>query len=161
MAILERTLAVVVLAALPACQAPQGRSVDDPQVRAAVTQALDEHGRAAERLDVPAAASVFTEDARIMLPTLPDMLGRDSITAFMTRTWLTVRPRRVQFTTEEVHAFGDMALSVGTYDFMLEPQGQPPVEDHGRFMLLWMHQSDGSWRIYRDITNSSVTPEPR
>ena len=161
MAILKWTLAVVALAALSACQAPQGRNVDDAQVRAAVTQALDEHGQAAEQLDVTAAASMFTEDARIMLPTLPDVLGRDSIAAFMTRAWATVRPRRVRFITEEVHVFGDMAVSVGTYDFMLEPQDQPPVEDQGRFMLLWTHQGDGSWRVYRDITNSSVTPQPR
>jgi len=133
--------------------------LDDPTVRAAIDKALQEHAAAAVRADPRAAASVFTADVRLMEPNTPDVHGRDSVEAMMRRGWSQVTPRAVRFTTEEVYTLGSIAFEVGTYAYTVEPRGQAPVEDHGRYMGMWKRDTDGSWRLHRFIENT-VLPTP-
>ena len=54
----------------------------------------------------------------------------------------------------------DWAFERSTYQLLVQPR-EPgnPVEDHGKFVVLWHRQSDGSWKMARDIDNSD-TPLP-
>lgn len=133
-----------------------GREMASEEIRAEVTRILDEHGRAAERLDVPAAAEMFAEDARMMLPGMSTIVGREKIAELMAEAWQAVKPGRILFTTEEVYGVGDMAVTVGSYHFTLHPKDLDPTEDEGRFMLLWARDDAGVWRVVRDVTNSSL-----
>jgi uncharacterized protein (TIGR02246 family) len=139
-----------------ACSAAPSSNAEDAELRQILTEALNEHGRAAEAQDVEAAAILFAEDARVMLPGIPDVHGRDSVASLMATAWPAATPRQVHFNTEEVYPAGDMAVSVGTYEFVIEPTGQAPVRDIGRFMLLWARDTDGQWRVFRDLTNSEL-----
>ena len=133
-----------------------GRPMASEEVRVEVTRVLDEHGRAAERLDVPAAAEMFAEDARMMLPGMATIEGRERIAELMAEAWQAVKPVRIQFSTEEVYGLGEMAVTVGSYHFVLHPADAEPTEDKGRFMLLWAQDEGGAWRVVRDVTNSSI-----
>lgn len=62
-------------------------------------------------------------------------------------------------TVEEVYPVGtDMVLAIGAYSGKATVLGKP-MNDHGRYMNLWKRQPDGSWKIFRDISNSSVPPK--
>ena len=91
-----------------------------------------------------------------MLPGTPTIVGRANIAKLMEEAWKTVKPKRVRFSTDEVFGVGNMAVTVGTYRFTLQPADGEEVEDEGRFMLLWSLDGEGVWRVARDVTNSSL-----
>jgi ketosteroid isomerase-like protein len=85
----------------------------EEMVRAAITDALERHAQAALRRDVPSAVSLFTSDATLMFPNSPDVVGRDSIGALMSRSWPAINPTKVRYATNEVTVLGDRAVSNG------------------------------------------------
>jgi ketosteroid isomerase-like protein len=32
------------------------------------------------------------------------------------------------------------------------------MTDRGKYMVLWKRQADGSWKLYRDMFNTSMPP---
>ncbi|MGQ0642023.1 MAG: YybH family protein, partial [Gemmatimonadaceae bacterium] len=52
---------------------------------------------------------------------------------------------------------GDLAVESGWYYFKGKMFGQP-AEDRGRYVNVWQRQADGSWKIVRDMSNSSLPP---
>jgi ketosteroid isomerase-like protein len=60
---------------------------------------------------------------------------------------------------DEVVIAGRWAFRRATIDWSLVPtdKGQP-IRDPGKYMILYRRQEDGSWRVARDIWNSSGTP---
>jgi ketosteroid isomerase-like protein len=62
----------------------------------------------------------------------------------------------MEITPHEIVILGDTAYSMGTYwfDFPTEDDGQGRFE--GKFMTILKRQDDGSWKLFRDIFNSST-----
>ena len=142
------------LAALVGCQA----SASEADVRSVTQAALDEHAQAAVRRDVPTAASLFTDDAVVMFPSTPNVVGRDSIAALMQRAWPVINPTSVRYQTDEVFISGEMVVTVARYWVTTSPSNQPASQDSGRYMLLWTRDVKGAWRVKRAIPNSTVPP---
>jgi ketosteroid isomerase-like protein len=38
------------------------------------------------------------------------------------------------------------------------PQGSPALSDAGKYLMVWKRASDGTWRVLRDMYNTSVPP---
>lgn len=57
----------------------------------------------------------------------------------------------IKLTTNELYPHKGYALEVGSYQIYVSDNQQV---DHGKYMVYWK-KSDGEWRIYRDIWNSS------
>ena len=50
---------------------------------------------------------------------------------------------------------GDMVYSEGTYSWtMTNPKTKKPVTDKGKYLTVYMKQSDGSWKAVADTFNS-------
>ena len=133
----------------------------EEMVRAAITDALERHAQAALRRDVPSAVSLFTSDATLMFPNSPDVVGRDSIGALMSRSWPAINPTKVRYATNEVTVLGDRAVSMAHYWVTLEPTGQAPVQDSGRYIFVWKHHPTDGWQVHRALANSLVAPTGR
>jgi ketosteroid isomerase-like protein len=125
-------------------------------VRAAITDALERHAQAALRRDVPSAVSLFTSDATLMFPNSPDVVGRDSIGALMSRSWPAINPTKVRYATNEVTVLGDRAVSMAHYWVTLAP-----VQDSGRYIFVWKHHPTDGWQVHRALANSLVAPTGR
>ncbi|MEE8586821.1 MAG: hypothetical protein V3T83_18425 [Acidobacteriota bacterium] len=56
----------------------------------------------------------------------------------------------------EVEVAGDWAFDRGTYTITLTPKagGEPVFEDEAKYLTITKRQPDGSWKIYRTISNS-------
>ena len=136
---------------------------DSASVRALIERTLHAHGDAVMRGDPIAAAEVFAEDVRWMLPDLADMNGIGAVSAFIARAFASGRPPRdVWHTTEELHVFGDVAVELGSVRSKVESQpGGDLVPFNQRYMLMWKRQEDGTWRIFRDISNNCPPAEGR
>jgi ketosteroid isomerase-like protein len=60
----------------------------------------------------------------------------------------------------ELRVFADWAFERGTYRIGLSPKsGDGTLKDVGKYITLYQRQSDGSWKIARDIWNSNLPPQ--
>ena len=55
----------------------------------------------------------------------------------------------------EVKISGDMAYTVNSYYYTYHEQGEEAVWHKTKNIHLWQRQTDGSWKLYLDIWNSS------
>lgn len=98
-------------------------------------------------------AGHFTEDAMFLPPNLPAQESRATIEAwgrsFPPITDLQIEPL-------EVEGVGDLAYVRGRYSLVLALPGTPPTPDRGKYIEIWRRQSDGSWKLSRDIYNSDL-----
>jgi ketosteroid isomerase-like protein len=60
----------------------------------------------------------------------------------------------------EIVGSGDLAYLRGTWTMTISIPGVPaPINEHGNMLLISRKQSDGVWKITREMLNSDV-PEP-
>ena len=99
-------------------------------------------------------ASLYTENATLLPPNHGIVEGRPAILAFFQSY-----PALPDFvaTTIDIDGRGDLAYARGTYSFSMPAAGgQPPVNDHGKFLEIRRRQADGRWLIVADMFNSDV-----
>jgi uncharacterized protein (TIGR02246 family) len=102
--------------------------------------------------DAAAIAALYAEDAVIMPPGSEMVKGREAIQAFWQAAIEAAPGETSTLETLEVHSHGDMAVEIGTYA-NTGPGGEHV--DHGKYVAVWM-KIDGSWKLVRDIFNSSM-----
>jgi ketosteroid isomerase-like protein len=105
-------------------------------------------------------ATFFTEDAAFFPPNTPAKEGRAAIEAWG-RSFPPFRDLRLE--TSEIVGLADLAYARGRYSMVLLPPGSPAVPDSGKYIEIWRKQSDGTWKLVRDIFNSDLplpTPTP-
>jgi ketosteroid isomerase-like protein len=148
---------VVVLCLL--CGACQQAGLSE-QDKAAIQKAHDEFARmvAAEKPD-PAGlvAMYYTDDARVLPPSMPAAGGKDAIVKLFTAMG---QAKTFKFGPLAFNGRGDTAFVEASYDLT----GAMPVTgelmaDKGKFIEVWQKQVDGTWKATRDIWNSD-TPLP-
>lgn len=128
---------------------------------ASLRQALDIEMGAANARDATRWASVYAQDAIVLRPHAPAVQGREAI-----QQWLATLPQISNARGEGVEAvgFGDLAYLRGTYSMTFSIPGVPtPIEEQGKFLQIYRKQSDGSWKMTREIYNSDLplpTPPP-
>ncbi|MDH5788253.1 MAG: hypothetical protein OEZ40_08185 [Candidatus Bathyarchaeota archaeon] len=47
---------------------------------------------------------------------------------------------------------------MGNYNINIQPRGQKPIEEKGKYISIWKHTASG-WKLHRDIWNSSLPLE--
>jgi len=111
--------------------------------------------------DADAWATLWAEDGVQMPPDAPPVAGKSQIRESLRRLLAQFR-FEMRIRTEEVRTAGDWAFARGMYTATLTPKaGGPAIPIDGKFMTILARQSDGSWKIYRDIFNSNVPPAGR
>ena len=99
----------------------------------------------------------YDRDAIVMAPNAPAVRGHEAITAF-----LETFPPFSDFKQEslEMEGFGDLAFSRDEYSFTMTLPGKSALKDKGKAIMIWRKQTDGSWKVYREIWNSDL-PAPK
>lgn len=100
--------------------------------------------------DGAAIAALYTDDARLFPPGVEPVGGNAAIAEF----WSGGIPEGTQLELEtvEVHEGDGGAIEVGTY-VIIGPDGAHV--DHGKY-IVHFKLVDGTWRLHRDIWNSSM-----
>jgi uncharacterized protein (TIGR02246 family) len=110
--------------------------------------------------DAARVADLYTADAVIMPQNQPAMTGHDAILNY-NKGFFDTFNAKLTLTPEETKIFGDMAFDRGTYTMELTPKaGGAAIMDDGKYLVLLQHQADGSWKVFRDIDNSSRPAAP-
>ena len=108
--------------------------------------------------DAEAWAGQFTDDGVQMPPNAPANIARTMIGSW-SRAFLD--QFRVEFALEvdEVRVFGEWAFERGGYTISLDPKaGGPRMQDIGKYITVYQRKAGDTWRMARDIWNSSNPP---
>jgi len=148
---------VFVLTLLPFAPALADTAADE----AAIHAALDTWLAASMAKDAEAFASVYADDAVLMLEGAPDIAGHEAILGAI--TGLMQDPNfHLSFKADKivVAAAGDLAIETGTYRFVLsDPEGHPGAQE-GHYVVVWRKQADGAWKVVIDAPISDPAEAP-
>jgi uncharacterized protein (TIGR02246 family) len=150
-----RSLTFFLVAAGCASQAkaPEAPPVDPAALKDAIQAREKEWSAAYLAGNGAAIADLYTEDAVSIQPAGESWSGRPAIAkAEQTQLDTIAVTAREDITEEVIPAGTDHAIEVGHYSYQgTTKTGKKPVSSSGRYMVLWRKDSDGVWRLQRDI----------
>ena len=154
------TLACALLATAcsPAGPTPEQVEAEKVEAEAALSSLLDELETTYNTNDASALATLYAEDAVFMPGNQPTVSGRQQI-----GTWFggvfDQFTAKLTISSEEHQVAGDLGFDRGTYSVSLTPKaGGDSMEQNGRYLVVLQRQPDGTWKVARDIDNSSSPP---
>jgi uncharacterized protein (TIGR02246 family) len=112
--------------------------------------------------DAAGVAAQYTDDAVLMGPNRPAVVGRAAIEAGFRPFFLAFRGELAQ-EIEEIEVMGDQAWMRGRIHIRVTPKtGGKATELRGKYIAIARRCSDGVWRFARDIYNyDHATPTGR
>ncbi len=123
--------------------------------QSAIDRLRDAHVAAVNAGDADAWAACFTDDGVQMPPNFGANAGREAIRGW-NRGFMSIFACRFGLSVDEVQAAADWAFERGRYEITLTPKtGGGPLQDRGKYITVYQRQPDGSWKMARDIWNSS------
>jgi uncharacterized protein (TIGR02246 family) len=131
-------------------------TADPAAVRRSIDSANARLADALTREDAAAHAANYSSDAIVMMSNMPAWKGQTDIQTKAGELFQTFDIKDPKFTTESVEISGDLAVETGAYSMTLTPKGGKAMADSGKYITVWKRQADGSWKIFRDISNSNL-----
>ena len=108
-----------------------------------------------QRQDALALSStVFSDDAELMPPNRPSVIGRERIAAF----WQEMFGRglnKILLNTTCVDISDELAQARGQYAFTFSHNGEVS-HDKGKYLLTYRRQGDGEWKVVTDMYSSDM-----
>ena len=152
------TRPVVLLALIAAISATayagsHEKDEDVREARAAIEAANAKFSEAFALGDAKALAALYTKDAIVFPPDSEAIRGNEAIGKF----WKATRDSGVQsavLTTDDVGRSGDVAYEAGKVSLTIQPEGKEPMTAMAKYVVVWMRQPDGAWKMHRDIWNN-------
>lgn len=102
--------------------------------------------------DAAAIAALYADGATLMPPGADPVTGQAAIQAFWQAALDSADGMTSSLETKEVQSYGDMAVEIGSY---VDTAADGSHAGHGKWVAVWQ-KVDGSWKIIRDIWNSSM-----
>ena len=149
------TFASFALAACATQQASQAGSARAATLRTQIERNAAQFAEGFNRGDIASIVAMYDTGAVVLAPNAPVMGGRQNIAQF----WNGARQqgfKTLSLTVQSVEQVGDHAIDLGSYELVVQPPGQSATTDRGKYMVIWKRQADGSWKLYRDMFNSSM-----
>ncbi|MFQ5813619.1 MAG: YybH family protein [Anaerolineae bacterium] len=157
-------IVLLVTLTLGACAAPAPPAVapEAAQVEAdiaAINEIWEGYTAGANTGDLDLWISLWDVNGIRMAPDAPPVIGKEQIRAQM-KVPFEQLDIEIAIDNQEVQVGGDWAFSRGTYTLSTTPKaGGETAHVDGKFLTVLKRQSDGTWKIFRDIFNSNVPPD--
>lgn len=115
---------------------------------------------AAQAHDAEKAASFWSDDASIVPPNSPLIIGKPAIKSYVTGAFSSP-DFSIQWVTDKivVARSGEMAYSTGSNQITYRTPDNKRVTEHGKGVVVWKKQADGSWKAAIDIWNADAPPQ--
>lgn len=140
--------------------APPEPVADAPADIAALNAAREAFMKAYEAGDAEAIGRLYMAEAISEPNNQPTLEGRDAIVASLKSMFEQVSVKPV-LTPEETRTLGSVGLDRGTYTVTVTPKGgAPETSAQGRYMVVFVKEADGSWKVSRDMDNAGGAPIP-
>jgi ketosteroid isomerase-like protein len=139
------SLTLMVIAGLPVMAKD-----DDAKIKTVVEDRYKEWIAAANKKDAEALGNLYDENAVLMPKQEEPVIGKAAIGEYYKT--LVADPHVVPFTatfeSNSFHVVGDIAIDTADFDGELTRDGKR-IRFHGKLLLVWKKQKDGSWKIFR------------
>ncbi len=143
-------------------RAPESAAVESPATEAdeaAIKGVQLREAQAIKEKDAAGLLALFESDLVVMPPNEPPIVGKAAL-----RSWfLRVTDQfsiDLDFSVEEVRVTGDWAFERFSFRRTTTPTGGgDPTTARGKGIHVFRRQSDGSWKIARDIWTSDEVPD--
>ena len=104
--------------------------------------------------NVPAATAAFFTTYPIMsVPDAREAGGRAAIESAFNGFRAVSKILAAADTTQELYVAGDNAFEKGFFTLTEQTGNAAPITREGRYLALWKHQSDGTWKCSRFLVN--------
>ena len=150
LSLLVLTLAVPFIVSCTTAPPPDTSAEDGLAIEAVSKQWVDAFNQG----DAAAVASLYTEEATLLEPNSPLVVGRENIQAIF-QGFFNTSALELQLTVIELSVHGDMAHRFGKYTLTIQPEEGDAVSDNGKYVEIWKREN-GSWKMDVDIWNSSL-----
>jgi len=119
-----------------------------------------EWAKAAEARDLERILSYWSDDASVLPPASPALVGKDAIRAYIGQS-LQMPGFRISWKTNDVTVAesGELAYGVGTNRVSLTGPDGKPVTVEGKAVTVWRKDSAGGWKCVVDIWNDVPSPK--
>jgi uncharacterized protein (TIGR02246 family) len=135
---------------------PQAPTVDAAAMRDTIAAREREWSASFVAGDAAAIANLYSEHGATIEPAGEWRRGREAIAAGMKTQLDTLNVTTREDLPEEVIVAGDYVVEFGRYSYAATTKmGNKPVSGAGRYVVLWRKDTDGQWRIYRDLGNEA------
>lgn len=105
--------------------------------------------------DVAGLAGLLAEDARLMPPNAPVLVGRRAIRAAFGEL-LSLGLGDLACHVEHAEQQGGLVVEIGAWTARTAPEDGEETSDRGTGVRIWRRQPDGGWRLWVDIWNSDL-----
>lgn len=110
--------------------------------------------KAYDDLDPAAVANLYTDDAAYLSPGSEITIGRDTILANFTRSFASVKERKIKwkitFRIVQREVGDDLGYDVGIYSLTATQEDGGSRTDRGKFVVVTKKGKDGVWRFQVD-----------
>lgn len=130
---------------------------DEP--RTGVQSAIDTYRAALNEGDSTAFFALLSDSIEVLPPGMAGLKGENARAMFRGLFNGDVKPTIDAFTNQELIGTGDWVTQRYDYHLSLRPKdGGVPMVESGSGMHVWHFDTDGKWRIQKDIWTSVPTP---
>ena len=152
------SIGLVACSANPRSDAAGSTPTDSAKVRTAIESTNARFLDAFKRGDKATMIANYADDAVLMMPNEQAWRGHDEIEKGLSAFVDQMAFKNGRTITSDVMVAGDLAVETGRYAWTLKPKEGPEITDKGKYLTAWRRQSDGSWKVVRDINNSDMPP---
>lgn len=142
-------VAAAVIVTISGCR----NQAESPADRDAVIAASEQYRQAWLQGDTAMALARVSNDIRIMLSGVPDIVGKDGARALFVSEMSTYTIPTLTINRQDLIVRGDHAIDIGTYDETMVPKTGAPIHSAGRYMTIWRREGN-EWRIIRFMLNA-------
>ena len=142
--------------------APEQRSSVDENASDfdSINAVLATHVAAVNSSDSAANLADFADDIVYLPPNQPPIRGKQALASFVGPFFETF-DAELEMVPEETVVSGDWAFQWGNFTNTIVAQNSSDTTFmDAKWIYLYQRQSDGSWKIARDIYNSNLPPAP-
>ncbi|HVT58620.1 MAG TPA: SgcJ/EcaC family oxidoreductase [Thermoanaerobaculia bacterium] len=117
------------------------------------------------RMDNAAVMALYGEDSVSLLPGMAPMVGKKTIAAWLDGVVAQMpgyRATKNDLDCRDIQVCGDWATEwCLTHQVVQPPDGKPPIETHGKMLLVLHRENAGEWRIEREMWNNAPAATSR
>jgi uncharacterized protein (TIGR02246 family) len=130
-----------------------------PNAVQAIDHANAKFTDAITRGDSAGLVANYADDAVVMNSGEPAWCGRGEIGAGFAKWIQSAKFSDIKDSTASVDVAGDYAIETGHFEMTVTPKGGKAMTGKNKYLRVWKKQADGSWKVYRDISNSDGPPQ--
>ena len=127
------------------------------EILTAIKKANKRIGEEIRKSNAEGLAPFYTEDTVLLPPNSENIYGRKATKEYWGGALTQMGLKDLVLETVEVFGSGETVTEVGNYTLKMQPEGQDPIEDKGKYLVVWK-QTDEGLKLHRDIWNSNFPP---